>query len=144
VRRAWKRIWDLWNTLSLASTGTLVSGGTLKIVCLRCPFIISYFFLLACTTGQNVGALLNSKAELVTFALELTKKMNLRYKSPPLPVDLSVMQRQSDNTNMPMDFLNAASAGNQEFDGGGSANAPSHESHGSTDYAAIAAMFEKK
>jgi hypothetical protein len=144
VRRAWKRIWDLWNTLSLASTGTLVSGGNLKIVCLRCRFIISYFFLLACTTGQNVGALLNSKAELVTFALELTKKMNLRYKSPPLPVDLSVMQRQSDNTNMPMDFLNAASAGNQEFDGGGSANAPSHESHGSTDYAAIAAMFEKK
>jgi hypothetical protein len=87
---------------------------------------------------------LNSKAELVTFALELTKKMNLRYKSPPLPVDLSVMQRQSDNTNMPMDFLNAASAGNQEFDGGGGENVPSHESHASTDYAAIAAMFDKK
>jgi hypothetical protein len=102
--------------------------------------------LLACITGQSVGALLNSKAELVTFALELTKKMNLRYKSPPLPVDLSVMQRQSDSTNMPMDFVNAASAGNQEFDGGaGSANVPSHESHGSnTDYAAIAAMFDKK
>jgi hypothetical protein len=113
-----------------------------------CLFALSLhiliLFLLICTTGQNVGALLSSKAELVTFALELTKKMNLRYKSPPLPVDLSVMQRQSDNTNMPTDFLNAASAGNQEFDGGGSANAPSHESHGSTDYAAIAAMFDKK
>jgi hypothetical protein len=108
--------------------------------------VVSYSltFLLASTTGQNVGALLTSKAELVTFALELTKKMNLRYKSPPLPVDLSVMQRQSDNTNMPMDFLNAASAGNQEFDGGGGENVPSHESHASTDYAAIAAMFDKK
>jgi hypothetical protein len=53
------------------------------------------------------------------------------------------MQRQSDNINMPMEVMNAASAGNQEFDGGGGEN-KSHESHGSTDYAAISAMFDKK
>jgi hypothetical protein len=110
------------------------------LVCAVASFSHALLFL-ACTAGQNVGALLNSKADLTCFALELTKKMDLRYKSPPLPVDLSVIQRPSDNINMPMD-LNAASAGNQEFDGGDE-NA-SHVSHGSTDYAAIHAMFDKK
>jgi hypothetical protein len=115
----------------------------LEIVCLRCCFIFSYSFLLACTTGQNTGALKNSLAELSSFALELTKKMNMRYTSPPLPVDLSVIQRDGDNIDTPMDLLNAVIAGNQEFDGGGGEN-KSHDSHGSTDYAAISAMFDKK
>jgi hypothetical protein len=39
---------------------------------------------------QNTGALLVSKAEVTAFCHELQKKMDMRYKSPPLPVDLSV------------------------------------------------------
>ena len=39
---------------------------------------------------QNIGALLQSKAILQSFCLELQKKMDMRYKSPPLPVDLKI------------------------------------------------------
>ena len=39
---------------------------------------------------QNIGALLQSKAILQSFCLELQKKMDMRFKSPPLPVDLKV------------------------------------------------------
>ena len=39
---------------------------------------------------QSIGALLSSKAEVSAFCLELSKKMDMRYKSPPLPVDLSM------------------------------------------------------
>lgn len=39
---------------------------------------------------QAPGALLESKAQLSSFALELSKKMDMRYKSPPMPVDLSL------------------------------------------------------
>ena len=37
---------------------------------------------------QNLRSILTSKAELASFALELSKKMNLRYRSPPMPIDL--------------------------------------------------------
>ena len=39
---------------------------------------------------QNIGALLTSKAELTSFAWELSKKMGLRYVAPALPVNLNV------------------------------------------------------
>lgn len=39
---------------------------------------------------QNAGALFVSKAEITAFCHELQKKMDMRYKSPPLPVDLTV------------------------------------------------------
>jgi hypothetical protein len=108
--------------------------------------LYSHHFLPPLSLGQNVGALLNSKADLSSFALELTKKMNMRYKSPPLPVDLSVMQRQGASFDMPMDLMNAATATTQEVGGGsgGGGGHVSHESHSSVDYAAIAAMFDKK
>lgn len=32
-----------------------------------------------------------SKADLMHFSMELSKKLDIWYKSPPLPVDLSVM-----------------------------------------------------
>jgi hypothetical protein len=83
-------------------------------------------------------------AELSSFALELTKKMNMRYTKPPLPVDLSVIQQDGENIDMAMamNLLNTASTGNQQS-GDGDENV-SQASHGSTDYAAIAAMFDKK
>lgn len=39
---------------------------------------------------QNLPALLESKAQVSSFALELSKKMDMRYVSPPMPIDLSV------------------------------------------------------
>jgi hypothetical protein len=45
--------------------------------------------------GQNVVPLLVSKAQVSSFCLELSKKLDMRYKSPPLPVDLSLVQRTS-------------------------------------------------
>lgn len=45
---------------------------------------------------QNMRAILMSKAELSSFALELSKKMKLRYQSPPMPVDVRL---HSSKTN---------------------------------------------
>jgi hypothetical protein len=81
-------------------------------------------------------------AELSSFALELTKKMNMQYRSPPLPVDLSVTHREGVNVAMLMDLMNARSTGNQESGDGD--DTVSHVSHDSTDYAAVSAMFDKK
>jgi hypothetical protein len=44
-------------------------------------------------SGQSVVPLLVSKAQVSSFCLELSKKLDMRYKSPPLPVDLSLVQR---------------------------------------------------
>jgi hypothetical protein len=38
------------------------------------------------------NALRLSQAHLATFSLELSKKLDIRFKQPPLPVDLSIMQ----------------------------------------------------
>jgi hypothetical protein len=83
-------------------------------------------------------------AELSSFALELTKKMNMRYTKPPLPVDLSVIQREGENIDMAMamNLLNTASASNQERSDGD--DNMSHVSHDDSDYAAVSAMFDKK
>jgi len=37
-----------------------------------------------------VVPILSSKAEVASFCLELSKKMGMRYKSPPLPVNLTM------------------------------------------------------
>lgn len=37
---------------------------------------------------QQIGALLNSLADVQTFAFELSKKMRMDYQSPSLPVDI--------------------------------------------------------
>jgi hypothetical protein len=34
-------------------------------------------------------SILESKAQVSSFCLELSKKLNMRYTSPPLPVDLA-------------------------------------------------------
>jgi hypothetical protein len=36
------------------------------------------------------GTLLQSKAQVASFCLELAKKLDMKYKSPPLPVDLAL------------------------------------------------------
>eukprot|EP00977_Amphora_coffeiformis_P020775 scaffold8471_cov184-Amphora_coffeaeformis.AAC.20 len=47
---------------------------------------------------QNIGALLSSKAQVSAFCLELSKKMDMRYKNPLLPIDLSMSKIISDST----------------------------------------------
>lgn len=42
-------------------------------------------------TWQNIGAISNSKAELTSFSLEVSKQLGLRYTAPALPVDLSMV-----------------------------------------------------
>jgi hypothetical protein len=37
------------------------------------------------------GTIMNSKANLIHFSLELSKKLDIWYKTPPLPVNLSVV-----------------------------------------------------
>jgi len=48
---------------------------------------------------QNVTTILVSKAQVASFCLELSKKLNMRYRSPPLPVDLAMVKsnRGSDD-----------------------------------------------
>jgi hypothetical protein len=38
---------------------------------------------------QNIGPIKQSQADLASFSLEVTKKLGLRYHSPPKPVHLS-------------------------------------------------------
>ena len=37
---------------------------------------------------QNIGAIKQSLADVASFCLEVSKKMNMRFISPPMPVDL--------------------------------------------------------
>ena len=37
---------------------------------------------------QNVMLILQSKADLASFCLEATKKLGMKYESPPMPVNL--------------------------------------------------------
>mmetsp|Transcript_17852 Transcript_17852/g.32268 ORF Transcript_17852/g.32268 Transcript_17852/m.32268 type:complete len:203 (-) Transcript_17852:106-714(-) len=45
---------------------------------------------------QNIVPMLDSKAEITSFALEVSKKMGMRYHAPALPVDLTVGRRDAD------------------------------------------------
>ena len=44
-------------------------------------------------TWQNVPAIAKSKAEVGSFCLELTKKLDMRYKLPAMPVELSMLNK---------------------------------------------------
>lgn len=46
---------------------------------------------------QNVVAILVSKAQVSSFCLELAKKLDMRYNSPPLPVDLAIVNHRSQD-----------------------------------------------
>jgi hypothetical protein len=41
-------------------------------------------------TWQNLDGLLHSRGQIKSFCHELSKQLEMRYVSPPLPVDLSV------------------------------------------------------
>jgi hypothetical protein len=48
---------------------------------------------------QNVGAMLTSKAEVNSFCLELSKKLDMRYVSPAMPVDLALVKRPGNDSD---------------------------------------------
>mmetsp|Transcript_997 Transcript_997/g.2206 ORF Transcript_997/g.2206 Transcript_997/m.2206 type:complete len:135 (-) Transcript_997:36-440(-) len=43
---------------------------------------------------QNIGPILQSKADLASYSLEVSKKLNLRYHNPPKPVHLSLTKKK--------------------------------------------------
>jgi hypothetical protein len=71
---------------------------------------------------QNIGAILDSKAEVASFSLEVAKQLGCRYTAPPLPVNLN---------------MNAGQPFYQNTDGDNMDDA------GSFDMGAIASMFQK-
>jgi hypothetical protein len=90
---------------------------------------------------QNIVPILNSRNTMHAFCLELAKKLDMRYKNPPLPVDLKMqgpMLPQFD-----LRFNNEEMAG--ERTGAGVAD-PTHSpgslSYNSESLAQVAAMFD--
>lgn len=57
---------------------------------------------------QKIGSVLGSKANLTTFLLEVSKQLDMRYFSPPLPVDLKIRDAST--------ALQAAGLENHELD----------------------------
>ena len=50
---------------------------------------------------QIAGALFDSKAQVSNFALELSKKMDMRYVSPAMPIDLRLKQKDLQDLPIP-------------------------------------------
>jgi hypothetical protein len=48
---------------------------------------------------QNIGPILASQADLASFSLEVSKKLDLRYNQPPKPVHLTFESLESRFTN---------------------------------------------
>jgi hypothetical protein len=71
-------------------------------------FVEYYVACLHRQPWQDIVAVLQSKADLSSFALELSKKMNLRYHSPPMPIDLNFVGRSVANM-----MMNAANSGGE-------------------------------
>lgn len=87
--------------------------------------LISCSYFAKPDSWQNIGALMNSKSDLSAFALEVSKKMGMFYRAPPLPVDLTLVKDAMNKGN------HAASAGEASDD------LP-------VDIASVAAMFDTK
>jgi hypothetical protein len=50
---------------------------------------------------QDIGQVLTSKAELVTYELEVAKQLQMSYSSPPLPVDLTMTSKMPNGEMTP-------------------------------------------
>jgi hypothetical protein len=94
---------------------------------------------------QQAGIVNNSKAELTSFSLELSKKMNMRYRSPPMPIDLSIMG--GNGSLAPLETI----AGRTYHSPGPSADFGAHPAGRdrantveSVDWQAVSAMFDNK
>jgi hypothetical protein len=90
---------------------------------------------------QQVGALMTSKAELSSFALEVMKKMGMRYHTPSKPVELTFMNSMNglNKTVEPPEF----SFSEEEGGGGGGDEAmtPRRVPSDDFDMESVEAMF---
>jgi hypothetical protein len=76
---------------------------------------------------QNIAAILNSKAEVTSFSLEVAKQLGCRYTAPPLPVNLN---------------LNAGQAIDRDTEGDNQEDAGTGDNFMSSQMGAIASMFQ--
>jgi hypothetical protein len=87
----------MWLCCSIAIHVSTGRSGYSSLCCrfafLQLLYVVYRYRLILLHSGQNVVPLLVSKAQVSSFCLELSKKLDMRYKSPPLPVDLSMVQR---------------------------------------------------
>lgn len=80
---------------------------------------------------QNIGQILESKANLSSYCNEVARQLNMHYRAPPLPVDL----RYSQLPQVPMvsmegtNFTHNASSDLAHFGG----QAPTHGARGGED-----------
>jgi hypothetical protein len=78
---------------------------------------------------QNMGPVLDSKSNLASFGLEVAKKLDMRYRAPPLPVNLAMVARQQENQSDDQSISNVMDSPNPGM---------------MPDVGAIAALFEPK
>jgi hypothetical protein len=97
---------------------------------------------------QQAGIISQSKADLTSFCLELSKKMDMRYRSPPKPVDLTIHNSASagralgnttDPLSSPVPSDMASILGNNMPAGRERSNTVE-----SVDWRAVSSMFETK
>jgi Mechanosensitive ion channel len=65
---------------------------------------------------QNIIAIINSKAEVAAFCLELSKQLDLRVQSPALPIDLNFAKRVDQHNS---DYDSLAAKFTKTFGGSG-------------------------
>jgi hypothetical protein len=56
---------------------------------------------------QNIGLIKQSLADVASFCLEASKKMDMRFMAPPMPIDLSITNDSESGENLT--YLNATS-----------------------------------
>ncbi|KAG7357550.1 mechanosensitive ion channel [Nitzschia inconspicua] len=93
---------------------------------------------------QNIVPILNSRNTMHAFCLELAKKLDMRYKNPPLPVDLKMQGMMPPQFDLR--FNNEELAGKKAADAVTGAINPTHspgsQSYNSNSLAQVAAMFD--
>ena len=63
---------------------------------------------------QNIGPILSSQADLASFSLEVSKKLDLRYHQPPKPVHLSLDTHASNQDKD--DTMHKSTVGHDDLD----------------------------
>ena len=52
---------------------------------------IEYMIIVQCRSSwQKIGSVLDSRAKVTSFCLELQKQLDMRYVAPPMPIDLTM------------------------------------------------------
>ena len=87
---------------------------------------------------QNIVPILNSRNTMHAFCLELAKKLDMRYKNPPLPVDLKMQGRMLPQFDLR--FNNEELAGERR--NAEPTHSPGSQSYNSESLAQVAAMFD--